>query len=117
MRFKVDENLPIEVAGLFQKAGHDASTVHEEGLGGAEDQRVAQQCRLEGRVLVTLDVGFADIRAYRPGDHPGIIILRLRRQDKPHILDITGQLVEAFRRENVARKLWIVEEGRLRIRG
>lgn len=64
MKFKVDENLPIEVADLFEAAGHEASTVHEEGLGGAEDQRIVEQCRVEGRVLITLDVGFADIREY-----------------------------------------------------
>ncbi len=37
MRFKVDENLPIAVAGLLQAAGHDAATVNEEGIGGALD--------------------------------------------------------------------------------
>jgi predicted nuclease of predicted toxin-antitoxin system len=31
MRFKVDENLPIEVADLLTAAGHDAATVNDQG--------------------------------------------------------------------------------------
>ncbi|MGH9319373.1 MAG: DUF5615 family PIN-like protein [Vicinamibacteria bacterium] len=34
MKFKVDENLPIELADLLNEAGHNAVTVHDEKLGG-----------------------------------------------------------------------------------
>lgn len=37
MKFKVDENLPEEVAEALVDLGHDADTVHGEGLSGAED--------------------------------------------------------------------------------
>ena len=32
MRFKTDENLPQEIAGLLTQAGHDAVRVDEQGL-------------------------------------------------------------------------------------
>ena len=32
MRFKVDENLPVEVAEMLRQAGHDAATVLEQHL-------------------------------------------------------------------------------------
>ncbi|MHB8618329.1 MAG: DUF5615 family PIN-like protein [Chloroflexota bacterium] len=35
MKFKVDENLPREVADILENAGHDAETVHTEHLQGA----------------------------------------------------------------------------------
>jgi len=35
MQFKVDENLPIEVAELLNVAGHDALTVLDQKLGSA----------------------------------------------------------------------------------
>jgi len=69
MDFKIDENLPIEVARVFAEAGHSGSTAMEEGLGGSSDQAIAEKCQAEGLVLVTLDVGFADIGTYR---HPTI---------------------------------------------
>jgi len=63
MRFKVDENLPTGVAALLRAAGHDAATVNGEGVGGVRDKDLAELVKCEGRALVTLDVGFADIRA------------------------------------------------------
>ena len=61
MDFKVDENLPAEIAQLLNAAGHSAATVLAEGLGGASDEAVLAAARSERRILVTLDTGFADI--------------------------------------------------------
>jgi predicted nuclease of predicted toxin-antitoxin system len=38
MKFKIDENLPVEIADLFRAAGFDAITVLEQTLGGEADQ-------------------------------------------------------------------------------
>ncbi|WP_368730321.1 DUF5615 family PIN-like protein [Nitrosococcus oceani] len=35
MNFKIDENLPVEVAELLCEAGHDALTVDEQELRGS----------------------------------------------------------------------------------
>ena len=37
----MDENLPAELAELFRDAGHDAVTVLDQELGGADDREVA----------------------------------------------------------------------------
>ena len=37
MRFKIDENLPLELADLFSDAGYDAMTVQEQGLVGSDE--------------------------------------------------------------------------------
>jgi predicted nuclease of predicted toxin-antitoxin system len=39
-RFKVDENLPAEVAALLNAHGHDALTVRQQELAGATDARL-----------------------------------------------------------------------------
>jgi predicted nuclease of predicted toxin-antitoxin system len=62
LKFKVDENLPFEVALELNAAGHDALTVGQQSLSGQPDPRIAQVCQSEGRALLTLDQGFADIR-------------------------------------------------------
>ena len=116
MDFKVDENLPIEVLQLLRDAGHDASAVLDEGMGGASDDKVAETSRQEARVLITLDRGFADIRRYPPSSYPGIIVLRLRRQDKSHVLQIVGRVIATLAGEPVEKRLWIAEERRVRIR-
>ena len=117
MKFKVDENLPIEAAELLGQAGHDAVTVLEQELGGRADPDIASICQRESRALVTLDTDFADIRAYPPQDFPGLVVLRLKRQDKLHVLEALRRATPVFSREPLQRHLWIVEEGRVRIRG
>jgi predicted nuclease of predicted toxin-antitoxin system len=117
MRFKVDENLPIEVAEALRQAGHDAVTVLEQHIGGSADAQLTTLCKRESRVLVTLDMDFADIRRYPPAEFPGLIVLRLRQQDKPYVLDVLTRLVQIIRREPLEGHLWIVEESRVRIRG
>lgn len=116
MKFKVDENLPFEAAGLLRLAGYDAATVLEQHLGGSPDSDIASVCQQEERILITLDVDFADIRAYPPAQFPGLIVLRLREQSKAHILDVMNRLILTLSSESLEHLLWIVEETRLRIR-
>ena len=92
MKFKIDENLPREAVGLFRGTGYEASSVLGQSMGGAPDPDVASVCRRERSVLLTLDVGFADIRTYPPEEHHGLIVLRSKRQDKAHVMGVIGRL-------------------------
>lgn len=82
MKFKGDENLPVEIAELLIDAGYDAKTVNQQQLKGIADPSLAEICAQEGRVLVTLDLDFADIWTYPPKKFPGFIVMRVGRQDK-----------------------------------
>lgn len=116
MKFKTDENLPEEVAELLRGANHDVSTILEQSMGGEPDPDVALVCRREQRALVTFDLGFADIRTYPPDEYHGLIVLRLKRQDKAHVIDVFEQLLPMLETEPLYKRLWIVEEERIRIR-
>lgn len=117
MKLKLDENLPARAAPLFQEAGHDATTLLEQGHRGAPDAVVAEVLRQEGRALVTLDVDFADIRGYPPAEFPGIIVIRPRRSDGDQILKLLGNVVQALEKERLTGLLWVVDDKHLRIRG
>ena len=116
-KLKVDENLPIDVAATLAQAGHDVATALDQGLGGVPDGQVAELCRKEGRAIVTLDADFADIRTYPPRDFPGLVVLRLKQQDKPHVLRVCERLGTALSGRKLEGTLWIVEGERIRIRG
>ena len=117
MKFKIDENLPVEIAELLRASEHDADTIHDEGLVGSPDTTVIAACRAEVRCLITLDLDFSDMRAYPPADLPGLIVLRLRRQDKDHIIEIVTRMIPLLEIEPLQHTLWIVNEERVRIRG
>lgn len=116
MRFKLDENLPREVAQLLADASHDAATVYEQNLSGATDNRLAAVCQNEQRILVTLDVDFADPQRYPPDQFAGLIVLRFSRQDKPRVLQTMQRILPLFKRESLKGRFWIVDESRVRIR-
>ena len=117
MRFKVDQNLPVEIAQALRQAGYDAETVYEEDLAGTPDPQLAEIARAEARALITLDNGFGDLRTYPPADHPGLVVLRPPRQDKATVLRVFAPVVALLEREPVVGRPWVVEEQRIRIRG
>ena len=116
MLFKLDENLPGALVGLFAEAGHDAVTVAEQEMTGASDPRIVSVCRSEGRALVTLDMDFADIRTYPPQDYPGLVVFRLSRHGPGRVLGVAAKLLEMLPRASLQGQLWIVEDERIRIR-
>ena len=115
MKFKTDENLSDEVAEYFRECEHDAVSVLEEGLGGHNDDRIAEVCLEEDRILVTLDRGFSDIRKYVPSRFPGMIVLRSKLQGRNAILGLIQQLLPSLDGKSLRGRLWIVEPGRIRI--
>ena len=117
MRFKVDENLPIDVADLLTSAGHNALTVFDQRLVGEADNRILDICQEEERTLITLDIDFSDMRSYPPEKYFGLIVLRLHRQDKGHVLETIRRIIPLLEEEKIERHLWIVEENRIRVRG
>ena len=116
MKVKLDENLARQVAELFRIHGHDVRTVPEEQLCAAADEDLIQTCRTEGRCLVSLDLDFGNPLLFKPNQFAGIAVLRLPRKPSPDdLLETVRTLINALTREDPARKLWIVQKGRIRV--
>lgn len=117
MQFKIDENLPTELAQLLTNAGHDAKTVHFQKLQGTKDSSLIKICKKENRSLITLDTDFANIKSYPPENFQGIIVLRLSNQAKVHVMKIFESVISLLSKEPLHNHLWIVEETSIRVRG
>jgi predicted nuclease of predicted toxin-antitoxin system len=76
MKFKLDENLPQELAEDLVRLGHDADTVVSEGLVGADDTTVIRAAQASGRILMTLDKGIASLLQYPVHEHAGVVLFR-----------------------------------------
>jgi predicted nuclease of predicted toxin-antitoxin system len=66
VKLKLDENLGRSALRAFEDAGHDTSTIYVQQMGGAPDTEVHEVCRSEDRVLVTLDLDFANPLVFDP---------------------------------------------------
>jgi predicted nuclease of predicted toxin-antitoxin system len=116
LKLKVDENLPAECSGILSHGDFEADTIADERLTGAADEVVAAKSQAEGRVLVTLDLDFANIRAYPPGEYAGIIVLRPKSQDKYSVLALVHRIAAVLAKQSPVGELWIVEPDRIRFR-
>ena len=77
MRLKLDENLGARCLSILAGAGHDVETVPSQGLCSASDEALHAVCRAEGRVLVTMDLDFANPLRFVPSAGAGTAVIRL----------------------------------------
>lgn len=115
MKIKLDENVPsdLKIALSFVD---DVDTVEEEGLQGANDNRVWEAAQREQRFLITQDLDFSDLRQFQPGTHHGILLIRLR---SPSRRRLNERIVELLRLDDFQtwRGCFIVAtDSKLRIR-
>jgi predicted nuclease of predicted toxin-antitoxin system len=76
MKLKLDENLSRHLKPALAMLGHEVLTVADENLLSQPDTEIARAAKSEHRMLLMLDVEFADLRKYPPGSHPGVILFR-----------------------------------------
>ena len=67
-----------------------------------------------GRVLVSLDVGLGDIRAYPPGSHAGIVVLRLTDQSASAVSKAVSDLAALTNADGLAGAVSVLQRGLLR---
>ena len=115
MRFKLDENLDLRLVPLLEESRHDVDTVHGERLTGSQDDVIYEACVHSGRVLVSLDLDFANPMRFPPGETPGIVIVRPARPLLPLIRATLAAALPELTARSLAGKLWIVEPGRIRL--
>ena len=116
MKFKLDENLGSLGKSLLVDEGHDVATAFEQSLSGTSDENIYHVCRKEKRVLVTLDLDFAEGLRFPPEATAGIAVLRSPGRLSPRaIVARMQELASVLRTEPIDGKLWIVEPGRVRI--
>ena len=98
MRIKLDENLPVSLASLLKRLGHDPHTTQEEGLAGRLDFEIWAAAQKESRFLITQDLDFSDARQFGPATHCGILLVRLRSPSRSGLMQ---RVEDLFRKENV----------------
>jgi predicted nuclease of predicted toxin-antitoxin system len=116
LKFKVDENLPAELAAMLRDADHEADTVGDQKLAGADDSAVFERCQAQGRILLTLDLDFSNVQTYPPKLHAGVVVFRSRTQDKPTLVALLKRLLPLFKNRSPRQQPWIVEHDRVRYR-
>lgn len=115
MKLKLDENFDVRLVPTLQNEGFNVDTVRDEGLSGSEDETIYQVCRDSRRILVTLDLDFANSLRYPPEPTEGIVVVRVPRPLLSVIRMTLLSAVPELKSGSPKGALWIVEPGRIRV--
>lgn len=116
MKLKLDENLSRQLKPTLQALSYDVMTAADESLLGHSDEVLGNAAKQEGRMILTLDLDFADIRKHPPGSHPGVILFRPSSLGPLSVNHMIGQFVENNNLQDFAGCLVVVDESRIRVR-
>jgi predicted nuclease of predicted toxin-antitoxin system len=116
VKFKIDENLPCELAVYLREAGHDAETVFDEGLSGAPDGRLMHIAHAEDRILMTLDKGVANLRKYPSGTSAGVVLFRPDRSGRKTVLAFIQERLSDILALDLLKRITVVTPSRIRTR-
>lgn len=116
MRFKLDENLPVELVAELERRGHDVDSVAGEGLTGEPDPRIVAAAAADRRVLLTLDKGLASILRYPPGSHAGVVLLRPASAGRRTALAFALRHLPRVESEDLSGRITVVTETAIRTR-
>jgi predicted nuclease of predicted toxin-antitoxin system len=90
---KLDEHLGKAHLQLLREGSYDADSVLGERLAGSSDEVLWSRVVADGRFLITLDLDFSDVRRFRPGTHPGILLVRARSTSVPAVLRVLRRVL------------------------
>jgi predicted nuclease of predicted toxin-antitoxin system len=116
VKLKLDENLSRHLQPALAAFGHDVTTAAQEGLLSQPDAAMAAAASKEGRILLTLDVEFGDLRKYPPGSHPGILLFRPRSFGPAAVNHLVVEFVRAADLEELRGCVAIIDPERMRVR-
>lgn len=117
MRFLLDENLSPLHAQTVRGLGHDAVSVTEIGLSGADDPVVRSAAIEQERILVTLDADFANVLRYPTVGTPGVVRLRIHPATEEAIDALLRRAIPRIADVSLGGKLVVVDERKIRVRG
>jgi predicted nuclease of predicted toxin-antitoxin system len=117
VKLLLDENLSPLHARTLRELGHDAVSVVESGLSGADDSVVRAFAIQSGRILVTLDADSANVLRYSPSNSPGVIRLRIHPATEEAIDALLRFTILRLAGMSLGGKLVVADPKRIRIRG
>ena len=117
LHFLIDEDLPRSLARLLRAAGMVAEDARDTGLRNRPDEEVFKYAVSQGHVLLSGDLGFANLLRFPLATHAGIIVARFPNEVLTSTLNAAIlNVLQTLAEDDVTGNLIIIEPGRIRLR-
>jgi predicted nuclease of predicted toxin-antitoxin system len=114
MRFRANENFPLDAVTALRTAGHDVAWVRADAP-GSTDRQVLDRAIAEERVLLTLDKDFGEM-AFHSGLPPACCVVLCRFQAPSAAVLARWVLAAIQARTDWAGHFSVAEPARIRMR-
>ncbi len=115
-RFLCDENIFPSTKHILEILGNDVVDIKDTEFVGCSDKVVSKIARKENRIIITMDLDFANIYKFPPSIHPGIIVIRVRPAVPERVDKVMNLFLRKFAPNNMKNFLVILDEKGFRIR-
>ena len=116
MLVKLDEPLSDSLAEATRSHGYVVGTVRSQNWSGLKNPVLWPLVCAAGEFFITADKGFGDIRAYPPGTHAGILVLRPDRESLTDYRSLLEMILSSHRLEYLAGGVTVVSPRSIRVR-
>lgn len=116
MKFLLDMGLARSTAAFLRGRGHDAIHLRDEGLQRLDDDRIVEKALLEGRIILTHDLGFGRIVTAGRGRLPSVITFRLADMRPVQVNFYLSEVLDRFAAQLEGGALVSVSERGIRVR-
>lgn len=116
MELKLDEKFSRHLKPVLMALGHDTLTAADENLLSRPDTEIAHASKREKRMVLTLDIEFADLRKYPPGSHPGIILFRPQSLSPLSVNKFIADFIGRTELDKLAACVAVVDPVHVRVR-
>jgi len=116
VKFKLDENLPVELVTDLRGLGHDVDTVSDEGLRVAADPAVVEAAFAAERILFTLDKGIANLQRFPIHKHAGVVLFRPDTSGRRAVIAFIRARLNKVLEMDLTDSLTVVGPSRIRFR-
>jgi predicted nuclease of predicted toxin-antitoxin system len=116
MKLLLDQGLPRSAASLLRAIGIDAVHVGEIGYSTSDDASILDNCREEGRIVVTLDADFHALLALSGAGSPSVIRIRMEGMRGEETARLIQSVIHQCGEDLERGAVVTVRHGRVRIR-
>ena len=117
MKFFLDANIPYSALEIFEELNLECEHARDIGLSRADDIQIMNYAIKNDSILVTKDLGFANIMVFPIESHHGVIVLRLPPFFKAsQFVNVLRDFLNSIDLKDLKKAIAIVKVGRYRIR-
>jgi predicted nuclease of predicted toxin-antitoxin system len=96
VQFLADMGISRRTVEWLREKGHDVTHLRDEGLQRLPDPEILDKARLESRILLTIDLDFAQLLAISRSSLPSVVLFRLGNDNYDQINERLNILIADY---------------------